>query len=104
MIFLSSNAFSVDDQTADVLSHLSNGTAEQQAQMETFVLTFPEYNTLEWSGSWVDTEASGVDPDYMSWVRDWIEERTDVSWNDGEPVIWEDGDENEFGEVYGAED
>ena len=94
MITLSSNAFSVDDQTADVLSYLSNAPLSRFDEDE-FDKAFPEYNGLTWSGSWVDTEASGVDVDYMSWVRDWIENNTDVTWWEGEPVILEDGDDTD---------
>jgi hypothetical protein len=104
MIFLSSNAYSADDQVADVLSYLSNAgpiqyathtdeTAEQVA--ERFTREFPEYSTLTWNSAWVDTEASGVDAEYMSWVTDWIESNTAVTWWEGEPVIFEEGDESE---------
>ena len=99
MIVLSSNAFSVDDQTADVLSYLSSAplnadeSDKYAGTMARFVAEFPEYNSLTWSGSWVDTEASGVDPEYMSWVRDWIEANTDVTWFEGEPVIFEESDD-----------
>lgn len=87
---LSSNHFSVDDQTADVLSYLSNATdPELRALSDSFVREFPEYNGLTWAGSWVDTDASGVDVEYMSWVRDWIENNTPVYWEDGEPWIGE---------------
>lgn len=79
---LSSNAFSHDDQIADVLSYASTAYPET---MDRFTSDFPEYNHLEWSGSWVDTQASGVDPDYMSWVADWVEANLPVVWDDGEP-------------------
>jgi hypothetical protein len=104
MIFLSSNAYSADDQTADVISYLStagpvrytthtNETAEQI--IDRFTREFPEYGNLAWSGSWADTEASGVDEGYMDWVRDWIEANTAVTWWEGEPVIFEEGDEDD---------
>ena len=84
MYALSSNAFSVDDQIADAISHLSNHP-DYAASMDRFVSEFPEYNTLTWSGSWVDSEASNVDPEYMSWVADWLENNTPVYWEEGEP-------------------
>lgn len=91
---LSSNHFSVDDQTADVLSFLSNATdPELRALSDKFVEEFPEYNSLEWSGSWADAEASGVDVEYMNWVRDWIENNTPVYWEDGEPYLSDNGDD-----------
>jgi hypothetical protein len=86
MSAISSNRFSTDDQTADVISYLSH-QLEHHAVMEKFVKDFPEYNGLTWEGSWVNTQDSDVEPDYMSWVRDWIEDNTPVYWEDGEPWI-----------------
>lgn len=84
---LSSNSYSHDDQVADVVSFLSqhDDTGLQALMQDKFLAEFPEYNRLTWSGSWVDHEASGVDPDYMSWVTDWLEEHTPVTWDEGEP-------------------
>lgn len=96
MIFLSNNHSSVDDQTADVISYLSNGTDEQQRLMAEFTVEFPEYNSLEWhSWSHPDLELAGLDPDYMSWVRDWLDNHTSVVWIDSEPVILEEEDDME---------
>lgn len=95
MIALSSNGFSVDDQMADVVSYLSLSD-EYGALMEgEFLAAFPEYNSLTWSGSWVDTEASGVDLEYTSWVIDWLEAHTPVYWDEGEPWLAESGDLSE---------
>lgn len=101
MIIISSNHFSVDDQTADALSYLSLSDDPELAKLsDQFSAEFPEYNTLVWSGSWVDTEASNVDVEYMDWVRDWIEAHTPIHWYDGEPIIDEEGDEpDEYGEI-----
>lgn len=96
MIALSSNHFSHDDQVADVLRKLTHSTViEHRLMADACMIEFPEYNRLTWSGSWVDTEASGVDPDYMSWVTDWIENNTPVFWEDGEPWLPEDTDTND---------
>ncbi len=93
---LSSNHFSHDDQVADVLSYLSHtDDATLRGLADDFLREFPEYNSLEWSGSWVDAEASGVDPEYMSWAADWIENNTPVFWSDGEPFLPEEGDEED---------
>ena len=46
---------------------------------------FPEYPSLVWSGAHVDTAASGVEVEYMSWLADAIENMTSVYWEDGEP-------------------
>lgn len=84
---LSSNAFSVDDQIADVISYLSLSDNYDDLMRRKFTVVFPEYNSLEWSGSWVDWEASNVDPDYMSWITEWIEANTFVFWYEGEPFL-----------------
>jgi hypothetical protein len=34
----------------------------------------------------------GVDPEFMSWVIDWIERNSRVTWDDGEPYLLEDSD------------
>lgn len=93
MIALSSNHFSVDDQIADVISYLSLSDIYIRTMEDEFTSEFPEYNSLVWSGSWVDTEASGVDADYMSWVADWLEAHTPVMWSDGEPYLIEEDDD-----------
>lgn len=98
MIFLSNNHSSVDDQTADVISYLSNGTAEQQRLMNEFTSEFPEYNSLDWGVySSPDLESAGLAPDYMSWVRDWLDNHTSVIWI--EPVILEESDEGPEGDI-----
>lgn len=98
---LSSNAFSVDDQIADVISFLSlNEWSLTGISMDQFTTEFPEYNSLEWSGSWVDWEASNVDPDYMNWVSEWIERNTDVVWIDSEPFLLEIDDDYSESEIW----
>lgn len=83
---ISDNHFSLDEQIEDAIAYLTD------EQYEAFRREFPEYDEgLIWSGSWVDTERSGVDPEFMSWVADWIESNTNIYWEDGEP--WLD-DEN----------
>jgi len=90
---LSNNGWSADDQMADVVSWLSHDVGFRDVS-DRFEAEFPEYNSLVWGGSHVDTEASGVDPEYTSWVIDWIEDNTPVFWEDGEP--WIDEDVNEL--------
>ena len=80
---ISNNHFSLDQQIVDAVDIFS------ETEREKFNEAFPEWNSLTWSGSWVDTEASGVDVEYTSWVCDWIENNTDIYWEDGEP--WKDG-------------
>jgi hypothetical protein len=92
MISLSANHESHDDQIADVVSFLSQYPEYQTLMDAEFLAAFPEYNSLTWFGSWMDAEASGVDPDYMSWVADWIEANTPVRWEDGEPFLPEKDD------------
>lgn len=82
---LSDNHFSADDQTRDAIDR--GLTPDQRAS---FSAEFPEWDTLQWEGSWVDTDASGVDPEYTSWVRDWLESHTAIQWDDGEPYLYAD--------------
>jgi hypothetical protein len=78
---LSSGHFSADTQLADVVQSL---TEDERARFDT---QFPEWDQLQWDdhGSWIDTEASGVDVEYTSWAIDWIEDNTSIRWDDGEP-------------------
>lgn len=92
MIPLSSNHLSVDDQIDAVVSHLKHAP-DLSRQYRALRVEFPEYERLVWSGSWVDAEASKVDPEYMSWVADWIERNTPIYWEDGEPWLREEGEE-----------
>lgn len=84
---LSSNHFSVDDQIRDVVRWMER---EHPARYAALLKEFPEWPSLTWAGSWVDANASEVDPDFMSWVADWIESRSNVrvSWEDGEPWLY----------------
>lgn len=77
---ISSNAFSIDLQAIDALNHLR--LVHPKAYSE-IVKHFNE--PVIWSGSWFDTDAMGVDPDYSSWLVDAIEDSGHVSWVDGEP-------------------
>jgi hypothetical protein len=87
-VALSNNHSSFDNQVADVVSWLSNQPQYADLMERRFTQNdFPEYNSLVWEGSWVDTEASGVEPDYMSWVAEWLEDKSPVYWEDGEPWI-----------------
>jgi len=89
VIALSSNHFSVDDQINDVATYLRSQQPDDYARL---VAAFPDYEALTWSGSWVDTEASGVDSDHMQWVAEWIESNTPVFWEEGEPWLPEELD------------
>lgn len=94
MITLSSNHVGHDDQVRDTLRYIST---EYPAKYAEFVAQFPEWETLQWSPpmSSLDTELNGVDVEYTSWVTDWIENNTSVTWWEGEPVIIEEGDDDE---------
>lgn len=98
---LSSNAFSVDDQIADVISFLSlNDDQSFRGEPSLFESEFPEYNSLVWSGAWVDWTSSDVDPDYMNWVAEWIESNTDVTWIDGAPYLMEEDDDYSESDIW----
>lgn len=92
MSAISNNHFSLDQQIDDAVSWINGGTSEAAFHRE-----FPEWNSLIWSGSWVDTEESEVDVEYMAWVADWIERNTPVYWEDGEP--WVDNAQSLSGDV-----
>lgn len=87
MTAISSNAFSLDLQLADAVARLD------PKEHEGFLAAFPEWEGLLWSMSHVDTEASGIDPEYISWAVDWIEAHTDIYWEDGEPWLDEISDD-----------
>lgn len=80
---VSSGHFSVDQQVADVVAQLDDETRAR------FLAAFPEWERLTWGmhGSWVDTDASGVDVEYVMWACDWLEQETPVWWEDGEPWV-----------------
>ena len=81
-VALSSNHYSVDIQLSDVVGLMP---ADVRAA---FDAEYPEWESLTWSGSWVDYEASGVDVEYASWAIDWVESHTNVMWDDGEPYAY----------------
>lgn len=91
---LSSNHLSVDDQINDVVTRYIVGGEYDSA----FFAEFPEYDSLVWEGAWIDPEASDVDVEYMSWVADWIESNTPVTWEEGEPWLIEGDADDEDGE------
>jgi hypothetical protein len=86
---LSSNHLSVELQAADVVRWFRARSLDNAARFNT---AWPDYDALQWSGSWVDTEASGVDVEYMSWLIDWLEQEQDgLIWEDGEPWFYPNG-------------
>lgn len=48
---------------------------------------FPELDSLVWDGSWIDTEAMGVDPEWVDELVRAIEDTGVVQWIDGEPFV-----------------
>jgi hypothetical protein len=83
---ISSNAFSVDQQSLDVLAYLEHNHPEDYVAV---VVDFPEVKTVELTGTsaWFDTDAMGVDLEWGSWLVDRLEQTGRVIWEDGEP--WE---------------
>lgn len=79
---ISSNHYSVDDQAADAVAYMSVAYPNTYSY---FLKQFPEWDGTVWDGSSLDWEASGVDPDYISWVIEFIESHTEISWEEGEP-------------------
>ena len=93
MIPLSNNHFSVDNQIDSAVTYLTHAP-ELERQARQFRDAFPEYAHLVWGdhSAWIDAEASGVDPEFMSWVADWIERFTPIFWEEGEPWLPEPTD------------
>ena len=92
---LSSGHFSHDQQIADAVDWLRHNA---RPVYETMLAHFPEWERVEWEeyGSWLDTEAMGVDGEWSSWLCDWIENNTPIYWEEGEPWVGrEDEDEEE---------
>lgn len=85
---LSSNRFSVDDQAIDAMRWLYD---EHRDAWDDIVSELPEFmangGVLLMEGSWFDTEAMGVDPEWGSWLVDAIENTGLVRWEEGEPWV-----------------
>ena len=79
---ISSNGFSVHQQMVDAMSWLENNWPEDYAKI---ITEYPEYERLIWEGSWLDTEAMGVNEDWPNWLIDAIEATDHVRWIEGEP-------------------
>lgn len=86
---ISSNHWSTDSQAVDAMTWLHTNHRDV---WDGLIDEFDDYETLierqreldsEWA--WLDTDALGVDPDYMSWLVDAIEATGLVIWEDGEP-------------------
>jgi hypothetical protein len=105
MIPLSDNHYSVDNQIDSCVTYLWHAP-ELTRQARQFDAAFPEYAHLIWQdgGSWIDSEASQVDVEYMSWVADWIERFTPIFWEEGEPWLPESGDGEGLDELSGRPD
>lgn len=79
---ISSNHFSVDQQVEDAMTWLRDF---RPGHYQTILGDFPEWEDRVFNGSWLDTEAMGVDPDWSSWLIDAIEATGLVTWWEGEP-------------------
>jgi hypothetical protein len=101
MIPLSDNHYSLDNQIDSAVTYLWHAP-ELKQQAAWFNDAFPEYAHLIWQdgGAWIDAEASQVDPEFMSWVCDWIERFTPIFWEEGEPWLPEPDDEAVPGETH----
>lgn len=86
---LSNNHFSHEQQLQDVIE---NGLTEEQFNQ--LVEAFPCIGQgVVWDGSGWDHRAMSVDVETPMWVTDWIEQETDIYWEDGEP--WQGHDEED---------
>ena len=89
---ISSNGYSFDQQVIDAVDYIRGTDGATYANI---IRSFPELPNLIMSGSWVDNEAMGIDPDYMSWVADALEETGLVWWEEGEPWAGERPDDDD---------
>lgn len=79
---ISSNHYSTDLQAEDAVQYLLDNHLIAALRV---LAAFPEWFRREMSGSWFDTEAMGVDPEWGSWLIDAIENTGLVYWEEGEP-------------------
>jgi hypothetical protein len=79
---ISSGHYSTDIQAMDALRYLWLAHPPAAAQI---MRDFPEMGDPKWEGSWLDTDAMGVDVEYGSWLVDAIEATGHVYWEEGEP-------------------
>ena len=79
---ISSNHFSVDLQAQDAMDWLEVNHLDAYGNV---LKGFPEWPYRVFDGSWLNTEAMGVDPEFSSWLIDAIEDTGYVVWEDGEP-------------------
>lgn len=85
---LSSNHYSVDGQLDDVIHYLDACRPTIYAAM---VAAFPEVPTRAMGDTMsaeYDTNAMGVDVEWSCWLIDWIEQNSNVIWEEGEPWLW----------------
>ena len=88
---ISSGHYSHDTQVSDAMSFLETHHPEAFAEV---LAKFPEWPDRKWEGSWLDTDAMGVDVEWSSWLCDAIENTGLVSWWEGEP--WSETPEEEL--------
>lgn len=79
---ISGGHFSVDTQAMDALRWLGSNAPKAHAAV---MSEFSEMGDPKWEGSWLDTDAMGVDVEYGSWLVDAIEATGAVYWEEGEP-------------------
>lgn len=89
MRFISSNHFSFEDQVNDALSHLRSEHPEQYqrvAEGAFSTLSAGERTGLDDGDSWKLVHAK--DDEAFHWTCDDIEIKSEVQWQDGEPVCF----------------
>ena len=86
MVPVSSGHHSVHEQIADALSHLQ---ICHGGEYRAIIDEFPAAADLQWSGAYFDTEAMGVDVEWVDWLAMAIEDSQRIMWEDGEPYCVE---------------
>lgn len=80
-VAISSNAWALDIQALDAIDWL--GGCPDTSHVDAVLAQFPEVADLDTHR--IDAEELGLDPDYVSWLVDAIENTGAVWWEDGEP-------------------
>ena len=84
-VLIAEDRWSTDLQTMEGLAFIRENYPTDFAKVRA---EFPETDSLVWSGSWVDTETMGLDPEWSSWLADAVESTGRVEWSDGDLWGW----------------
>ena len=84
MTTISSNHESHNQQVLDALNYLKK---EHPFRYKELHKRFPEIDSIQFDGAWIDTASMGVDIEWPMWLTDAIEDQGVIVWMDGEPYV-----------------